>query len=307
MDFRFSENGQENWVECFKTGRHTDSNGTTLDWTEPVLEKIVNKFNEGDKLAPVQETHNDGMPALGFIDKLKLTGEKMYARIIKPLKEFKESVQQGEYRGVSIKLSKDLGLEHLAFLKDKNPAVKGMAYPYIFAENSSGNWNNLELALFQRFNAKDATKIIELAKNYFGALLSDAELQVNCGKFFMEMYKVFDGYVCTDAVPMVFYFLGINMSDGEDKQYSYKSESQFSEHPQIIERKNAMKEFADYYNNGRKTKSEIFAEQNNISDKERAFAEMEAKQRGVSFSDVVIKQKSLLEQLAEERNKKRGV
>lgn len=115
------------WCEIFKTGIHTDSNGNTKNWTVEDLKKIENNFQEKNKDVPICCGHpKTNSPAYGWVDKLKISGESLFAAYKNVQPEFKEAVQKGLFKTRSISLTPDLVLRHVAFLGGQAPAVKGL-------------------------------------------------------------------------------------------------------------------------------------------------------------------------------------
>jgi len=117
-----------NWIEVFRTGRHTDSEGKTKDWTEADLDTIVNKYDPSRHEAPIVVGHpKDNSPAFGWVEGLKRVGQTLYAKLKQVPTEFEDAVREGRYKKRSISLYPDLTLRHIGFLGGKPPAVKGLA------------------------------------------------------------------------------------------------------------------------------------------------------------------------------------
>ena len=117
--------------EVFKAGTHTDANGNTQEWSQSDLEMIVDKYNnqpEKEKhLAPVVIGHpEDNLPAYGWVESLKLQGDKVLAILTDLQDEFVEWLDKGLYKTRSISLYEDLKLRHIGFLGAVPPAIKGL-------------------------------------------------------------------------------------------------------------------------------------------------------------------------------------
>ena len=113
--------------EIFKTGRHTDSNGNTREWTEDDLSKIANSYNPQVHEAPVVIGHpKDNAPAYGWVEALKKEGGVLYAQVKDLVPEFIDAVKKGLYKKRSISLYPDISLRHIGFLGAVPPAVKGL-------------------------------------------------------------------------------------------------------------------------------------------------------------------------------------
>ncbi len=116
------------WFEIFRAGTHTDSAGDTQDWTEEDLDKIVSSYNPGYHEAPIVIGHPEtDSPAYGWIEALKREGDRLLAKPRELIEEFKDWVNRGLYKKISIALYPDLSLRHIGFLGATPPAVKGLA------------------------------------------------------------------------------------------------------------------------------------------------------------------------------------
>ncbi len=114
--------------EIFKTGTHTSDKGITKDYTEDDLNFIATSYNPSENEAPIVIGHPaDNAPAYGWIESLKVVGDKLIAKAKDIIPEFKEAVQKGLYKKRSISLDKDGKLRHVGFLGAAAPAVKGLA------------------------------------------------------------------------------------------------------------------------------------------------------------------------------------
>ena len=115
------------FCEIFRTGTHTDSKGTSRNWTTDDLEKICENFESKNPDVPICCGHpKTNSPAYGWIEKLKVEGNKLYASFKDVQPEFKEAVKKGLFKTRSISLTKDLIPRHIAFLGAQAPAIKGM-------------------------------------------------------------------------------------------------------------------------------------------------------------------------------------
>jgi hypothetical protein len=116
------------WLEIFKTGRHTDSAGQTRDWTADDLATIARQYDPAHHEAPIVLGHPaHDAPAYGWIEALKVEGDRLLAKPKQLAEELTQWVRDGKYKKVSIALYPDLTLRHLGFLGAQPPAVKGLA------------------------------------------------------------------------------------------------------------------------------------------------------------------------------------
>ncbi len=132
------------WIEIFKTGTWTSSQGKTKTWTEKDLDAIVAKFNPEQK-PPVTVGHpeNDRAPAYGWMTALKREGGKLLAQF-KFVDEFLELLKKGIYKNRSIGL-RDGAIDHVAFLGGVAPAVKGLEEIEFSAEEAETEYYETNL------------------------------------------------------------------------------------------------------------------------------------------------------------------
>jgi len=121
----------EIWVDVFKTGEHTDSNGNTRIWTEDDLKEIAKLYNEQNPeekhLAPVVYGHPSSEDAaLGWVEKLKVEGNVLKAKLVELSEQLIQSIKDGAYKFQSIALYPNKLLRHLGILGAVPPAVKGL-------------------------------------------------------------------------------------------------------------------------------------------------------------------------------------
>ncbi|ACL06453.1 hypothetical protein Dalk_4775 [Desulfatibacillum aliphaticivorans] len=115
------------WVEVFKTGTHTASNGTTVSVSENDLDEIASRYDASEHEAPVVIGHpKENAPAYGWVQALKRNGSTLLAKL-NLVPEFVEMVKKGLYKKRSISLYADKTLRHVGFLGAMPPAVKGLA------------------------------------------------------------------------------------------------------------------------------------------------------------------------------------
>ncbi len=123
-----------NWVQVFKSGRHTDSSGYVKEWSDVDLDLIVNKYNnqieENKHDAPVVIGHpKTDAPAYAWVEALKKEGNILYAKFKDVNNDFKNMVKDKLFNKISIALYPDMLLRHVGFLGATPPAVKGLKAP----------------------------------------------------------------------------------------------------------------------------------------------------------------------------------
>jgi len=128
------------FLEIFKTGKHTSSNGVTKEYTQTHLSQIAENLSDP---VPIVVGHpKDNSPAFGWIKNLSVKGESLFADASDLVPEFLDLLKQKIYsnRSVSLKENEDgtLSLNHVGFLGGMLPAVKGLE-----ALNLNSESNNL--------------------------------------------------------------------------------------------------------------------------------------------------------------------
>jgi hypothetical protein len=127
------------WIEVFRSGTHTDSGGNTATYTKSDLAAIANNYNselskDESAIAPIVKGHpKTDSPALGWVGQLKVSGDKLLAKIKQVLPEFANEVKEGRYKKVSIALYPGNVLRHIGFLGATAPAIRGLK-PVSFAD-----------------------------------------------------------------------------------------------------------------------------------------------------------------------------
>jgi len=114
--------------EILKTGSFTNSQGKEVNFSQSDLEKIASSYDPAISEAPIVIGHpksND--PAYGWIDSLKVNGDKLIASASNIVPEFLDAVKQGLFKKRSVSLNPDNSLRHVGFLGAALPAVKGLA------------------------------------------------------------------------------------------------------------------------------------------------------------------------------------
>ncbi len=123
------------WIAIFKTGKHTDSQGNTREWTHEDLDKIVEKYDPKQHEAPAVIGHpQTNSPAWGWVEGLKREGDLLLAKFKDLVPEFVEMLRKKMFKKRSISLYPDLTLRHVGFLGAAPPAVKGLP-DFQFQEN----------------------------------------------------------------------------------------------------------------------------------------------------------------------------
>ncbi len=174
-------------IHIFKTGRHTDAGGTTIDFTEEDLAATVAAYDPTKHEAPIVVGHpKDNAPAFGWIKSLKFEEGNLTAEPDQVDPEFSELVQAGRYKKISASFYTPTSpanpvpgvyyLRHVGFLGAQPPAIKGLR-GVVFAEDEEGViefrapdswdaktaaslWRNLRDWLLGKFGTEDADKVV---------------------------------------------------------------------------------------------------------------------------------------------------
>jgi hypothetical protein len=126
-------------INIFKAGTHTDSKGTTLDFSEDKLTGAVASYNPSKHEAPIVIGHpQNNNPAFGWIKSLEFDEDtgNVYAEPHQVNADFEEMVTNGSFKKVSASwylpnhpanpTPGSLQLRHVGFLGAQPPAIKGL-------------------------------------------------------------------------------------------------------------------------------------------------------------------------------------
>lgn len=114
-------------VEVFRTGTWTDSAGNTRTWTPADLARLVDTYDPAQREAPAVVGHpKTDSPAYGWVERLRVVGDRLVADFKGMFAPFVEALQGGQYRKRSISIYPDGSLRHVGFLGGMPPAVPGL-------------------------------------------------------------------------------------------------------------------------------------------------------------------------------------
>ena len=150
----------DGWIEIFKSGTHTSSNGNTKTWSNGDLDKMVEGYASENHEAPAVIGHpksND--PAFGWLDQVKRTGNSLLGTFKQVAPEFAEMVKNGRFKKRSISVYPDGSIRHVGFLGAQPPAIKGLRD----IDFSEDNEKNADIYEFEEQEADMAT-VEELQK-----------------------------------------------------------------------------------------------------------------------------------------------
>lgn len=119
--------GFDDWIPIFKGGEQRDGQGRLHDG-DALIDKAISTFDPNQHESPIvvgHPKHND--PAFGWIEKLKKTGNTLYAKFKDVVPEFENLVKRGVFKKRSASFYPDGRIRHVGFLGAVPPAVKGLA------------------------------------------------------------------------------------------------------------------------------------------------------------------------------------
>jgi hypothetical protein len=115
------------WIEIFRTGTHTSSNGKKKSWSKDALDKMVTSYDTSEHEAPIVIGHpKSNAPAYGWLEGVKRSGTKLLGKFKQVEPQFGEMVKAGRFKKRSISVYPDGSLRHVGFLGAQPPAVKGL-------------------------------------------------------------------------------------------------------------------------------------------------------------------------------------
>jgi len=130
-------------VVC-RTGKWIVSNGSELKITKKMLGEMARNYDPSYDEAPVVANHEDTQEAKGWVERLRVLGDYLVARLKDVSEGFKEKIKAGAWKKRSIRIHyggedyTDAHLVHVAFLGAIPPAVKGMPDVEFAAQLSAG-------------------------------------------------------------------------------------------------------------------------------------------------------------------------
>lgn len=165
------------WIEVFRSGNHTDSQGNKRAYSDQDIQQIAQSYNKSvaadtSNEAPIVKGHpKTDDPALGWVEQLKVSGSKLLAKVKDIVPEFADEVRAGRYKKVSIALYPTNLLRHIGFLGAVAPAVKGLKpvafeektdyIEYSFAPKTAAEQSDLVKLQLENLELKDKLRQLE--------------------------------------------------------------------------------------------------------------------------------------------------
>ena len=118
----------DGWLDVCRTGRWTDASNRKVDVDSAMLNRLASNYRRSDP-APVVVGHPElNAPAYGWIDELRVVGDRLQAKLRDLAPAFRQAVEQGRYASRSLAFSQGGAVvRHLGFLGGRRPAVDGLA------------------------------------------------------------------------------------------------------------------------------------------------------------------------------------
>ncbi|MBK7377791.1 MAG: hypothetical protein IPJ03_02090 [Ignavibacteriales bacterium] len=169
--------------EIFKTGSHTSDKGITKDYSLDDLNFIAQSYDPEVQEAPIVIGHPvDSSPAYGWVESLKVVGDRLIAKAKDLIPEFKEALDKKLYKKRSISLDSEGKLRHIGFLGGALPAVKGLA-DIQFSDEIT---NTIEFSTESSESSLELDPVLELAPE----LDRDLEPELSSNKNLFTSFSV---------------------------------------------------------------------------------------------------------------------
>ncbi len=131
------------WIEVFKSGTHTDSNGNQSTYDSDSLYNIVSNYNNKirDKpnlKMPLVNEHNKDSKSIGQINQLLLNNDVVMADVDITDDNILQKIKDNKIQNVSVGLN-ELELTHIGILESQLPAIEGLKPIQETAELSNVN------------------------------------------------------------------------------------------------------------------------------------------------------------------------
>ncbi len=122
----FDFKGFDDWIELFRAGEQTSSDGTTRNFTQADLDQMV----ANHKPAPMVVGHpKEDDPSYGWSHQLKRDGDTLLGKFADVDDAFSEMVEKKRFPNRSIRIGKNNNgwyLKHVGWLGAAAPAVEGL-------------------------------------------------------------------------------------------------------------------------------------------------------------------------------------
>src|SRR5579884_534059 len=163
----------DQWIEVFRKGKHTDSQGRTRTWSEADLDKII-AASTGKEIPAVCGHPKTDDPAWAWVEAVKKEAGSIWVKFKDIVPEFAEMVTKKMFPHRSVAINPDFSIRHVGFLGAVPPAIKGLAPITHAAEQPMAviefaDYNDLAIAdlfrrmrewIIEKFGSDDADRVI---------------------------------------------------------------------------------------------------------------------------------------------------
>ncbi len=121
------------WIDVFRAGTHTDSQGNVSTFTTADLDQIVANHPLGPAPAVIGHPKHNA-PAYAWVEEVKRDGDLLFTKFKDVNADFDAGVASGAYRNRSVSLVKDpvhgFRLRHVGWLGAMAPAIPGLSHDF---------------------------------------------------------------------------------------------------------------------------------------------------------------------------------
>lgn len=171
-------NFNDQWVEIFAAGTHTDKEGGTDTYDKSFIENVVQNFNPSIHEPPITIGHpENNAPAYGWVRRLRTSGDKLEAQFSDVDPQFESLVKEGRFKKRSASFyvggsDRTPALRHVGFLGATPPVVKGLR-PIQFSEGESLTFEFSEETMAEKKDAPETVntigdRVLEYLKSKLG-------------------------------------------------------------------------------------------------------------------------------------------
>jgi hypothetical protein len=174
----------DDFIEIFRSGEQTDSQGNTRLWTEDDLDQVVaNHADERFGSAPIVVGHpKTDDPAYGWTSELKKVGNTLLAKFKEINPAFEKLVREGAFKKRSVRLIEGehgWTLAHIGFLGAAAPAVEGLK-PINF--NTNIVYSDFEVVMEEKTDYQADNPQVDFTIEYAKAHARIRELEFELAK-----------------------------------------------------------------------------------------------------------------------------
>lgn len=140
----------EQWIEIFRAGDNTASDGVAYQFSLQDLDEIISNFDANDPAPYVIGHPKDHDPAYGWVNQLKRQGNGLWAKGTDIDPQFDQLIKEGRYRKRSVRINtteQGWKLMHVGFLGAAAPSISGMKDNWGFQRIGAGHGHDFSLSV----------------------------------------------------------------------------------------------------------------------------------------------------------------